>query len=333
MNFISAKEVQEIMNNKGALNEPFFFVVDFDVTNGFICNLDELKANNILLDFDGKNYNSFNHNDHHSLAPKSNFQFNFNPVSKKDYQKSFNIVQDHLHFGNSYLTNLTFQHEISTDLSLQEIFYRSKARYKLLLESCFLVNSPEAFVITEAGKKIYTFPMKGTIDASLQDAEKTIMSDTKESAEHATIVDLLRNDLNQIAQNVRVESYRYIDHIVAHNRSLLQVSSKIAGDIDKNFFKKLGDNFFQLLPAGSVTGAPKKKTVEIIKEAENYSRDFYTGVFGVFDGQDIKTSVMIRFIQNDNGQLFYKSGGGITAYSDMDSEYEELIQKIYVPIH
>ena len=88
----------------------------------------------------------------------------------------------------------------------------------------------------------------------------------------------------------------------------------------------------KLLPAGSVTGAPKQKTVEIIKEVENYNRGFYTGIAGIYDGLSLKSYVMIRFIEKDNDKLYFKSGGGITSKSDFDKEYAELIEKIYVPI-
>jgi len=87
----------------------------------------------------------------------------------------------------------------------------------------------------------------------------------------------------------------------------------------------------QLLPAGSITGAPKSKTVEIIAKAENYKRNYYTGIFGVYDGNTLESAVMIRFIEKDFGQLYFKSGGGITSMSDPVKEYDELIQKIYVP--
>ena len=71
--------------------------------------------------------------------------------------------------------------------------------------------------------------------------------------------------------------------------------------------------------------------MEIIADTENYDRGFYTGIFGVFDGKSLRSGVMIRFIEEDNGTLLYKSGGGITIDSDARSEYEELIDKIYLP--
>jgi len=87
-----------------------------------------------------------------------------------------------------------------------------------------------------------------------------------------------------------------------------------------------------MLPAGSVTGAPKKETVRIIRESEKYNRGWYTGIFGVFDGRNLDSAVMIRFIENDSGTMCYKSGGGITFMSNAESEYKELIGKVYVPV-
>jgi len=89
---------------------------------------------------------------------------------------------------------------------------------------------------------------------------------------------------------------------------------------------------FTLLPAGSITGAPKNKTVEIIRSTETYERGFYTGVFGVFDGCNMDSAVMIRFIERTPEGYVYKSGGGITAFSKVEDEYNEILEKIYVPI-
>jgi para-aminobenzoate synthetase component 1 len=86
------------------------------------------------------------------------------------------------------------------------------------------------------------------------------------------------------------------------------------------------------LPAGSISGAPKKKTVEIIKDAEGYERGYFTGIFGIFDGKDLDSSVMIRFIESIDSKLCYKSGGGITFMSKPELEYQEMIDKVYVPI-
>jgi len=254
------------------------------------------------------------------------------PVLYGDYLEAFNYIQDQIHKGNSYLVNLTFPTPVEINKSLFELFSGSVAPYKLLFKDEFLVFSPESFVRISNGK-ISTFPMKGTIDASVENAQKKLLENEKETAEHATIVDLLRNDLSRVAGNVRVEKYRYIDKINTSGKSILQMSSAISGDLPHDYQKTLGDIILELLPAGSISGAPKKATLEIIANAEKYNRGFYTGIFGVFDGRNLDSGVMIRFIENQNGQMIYKSGGGITAKSDPKEEYQELIDKIYVPIN
>jgi para-aminobenzoate synthetase component 1 len=173
--------------------------------------------------------------------------------------------------------------------------------------------------------------MKGTIDASFPNAEHVILSDPKEAAEHATIVDLIRNDISMVADKVWVERYRYIEPIETNQKKLLQVSSEIAGILPDEFDCEFGDLLLKLLPAGSISGAPKPSTLKIIKDAEGYERGYYTGIMGYFDGENFESAVMIRYIENQNGKFVFKSGGGITARSDAHSEYQELIDKVYLP--
>ena len=256
------------------------------------------------------------------------------PISFYEYEKKFDFLQEQIRRGNTYLLNLTSKTRIDTALSLDEIYDKVEAKFKLRYKNkddSFVCFSPERFVEIE-DNKISTYPMKGTIDANKKDAEKLILTDIKEMAEHTMVVDLLRNDLALISKNVKVENFRYIDKINAGDKQLLQVSSKITGKLKENWNKKIGSIIVPMLPAGSITGTPKKSTVEILKKVEDYKRDFYTGVFGYFDGCRLDSSVMIRFIEEKNGQKFYKSGGGITCDSLAKSEYQELIDKIYLPI-
>jgi para-aminobenzoate synthetase component 1 len=248
------------------------------------------------------------------------------------YRKAFSNVQKHLHNGDTYLLNLTFATEITTGATLKDIFESAAAKYKLLFRDEFVCFSPETFVKIK-DNRIYSFPMKGTIDASIPDAENIILNDFKETAEHNTIVDLIRNDLSIVAKEVRLVKYRYIDKITTNNKDLLQVSSEISGKLPDNWNENIGTIIFELLPAGSISGAPKKRTVEIIKETENYERGYYTGIFGVYDGEGLDSAVAIRFIERNKGKFYYKSGGGITVNSDMVSEYNELQDKIYVPVN
>ena len=127
--------------------------------------------------------------------------------------------------------------------------------------------------------------------------------------------------------------YRYIERVRTHRGELLQTSSEITGRLSHYYRDHVGDLIFKLLPAGSITGAPKAKTVEILREAENYDRGFYTGVIGHYADGVMDSAVMIRFVDNEHGHLYYKAGGGITAQSDNDDEYQEVIDKVYVPIY
>ena len=111
------------------------------------------------------------------------------------------------------------------------------------------------------------------------------------------------------------------------------MSSEISGNLKEEFQGKIGSLMKKLLPAGSILGAPKPKTLEIILEAEDYERGFYSGVCGWFDGKNLDSCVMIRFIEKENNELYFKSGGGITHLSRLEDEYQEMKNKIYVPIY
>ena len=230
------------------------------------------------------------------------------------------------------MLNLTFPTPIECNYSLQDIFIQSRASFKLYLENELVVFSPERFINIK-GNTISSNPMKGTIDASIPGAHSLLASDPKEDAEHNTIVDLIRNDLSTVASHVRVKRFKYIEKLKTHQGELLQMSSEITGKLADNFKDSLGDILFQLLPAGSICGAPKKKTLEIIHEIETYERGFYTGIFGYFDGQNLDSAVTIRYIEKQGEKLLFKSGGGITFMSDWKKEYEEMQKKVYVPVY
>lgn len=316
------------MDRLGKARKPFLFVIDFLGENSLVLSPDEIDNQKILYRI-GHLSNAQNFKSKNS---KTDLLFSKSPISEAQYKKAFAHVKKNLDYGNTYLVNLTQVTPVELNRTTKDIFHQAKAPYKLWLKDKFVVFSPEIFVRIE-GDRIASFPMKGTIDARLPDAKNQILNDPKETAEHNTIVDLIRNDLSMLAKNVRVERFRYIDRLKTNQKDLLQVSSEIAGDLDPDFFDQLGTHLFKLLPAGSISGAPKKKTVEIIQEAENYDRGFYTGIFGFFDGEKLDSGVMIRFIEEQNENLVFKSGGGITTFSEVKKEYNELIDKVYVPIY
>lgn len=326
---LTARTLQAIqkMNNLGSRGKPFFFVIDYEMKQPVVLTLEEVEQENIFYKINENTNFSFG-----KYPFEKPLYLEKYPISFQEYQKSFDIVKRAMLRGDSFLTNLTKPTPIKINLSLQEIFQRSRAKYQLYFKDKFVLFSPEIFVKIENGI-ISSHPMKGTISADIPDAENVILNDKKEFAEHTTIVDLIRNDISMVAEKVWVEKFRYISRIHTHEGDLLQVSSEICGKLPKNYHEQIGTLLFKLLPAGSICGAPKPQTLAIIKQAENYDRGFYTGVFGIFDGENLDSSVMIRFIEKQNdGSLIFKSGGGITVFSDVKSEYQEMINKVYLPI-
>ncbi|MFK5857493.1 MAG: aminodeoxychorismate synthase component I [Bacteroidota bacterium] len=320
------QKIIDRINKLGKEKVPFLFILDFQLEKPIILPLSEVNSNDILFSINGIT--------NQVCKPryyKRPTQFSFKPVSKSRYGKAFSHVQKHIKHGNSFLVNLTMPTPIETNLSLEEIFHSSTAKYKLWVKNKFVVFSPETFIQTN-GRKISSFPMKGTMDASLPNAKKLLLESEKELAEHYTIVDLIRNDLSMVAKNVSVTKFRYIDHLETNSGGLFQMSSEISGELPENYHNNLGEILLKMLPAGSISGAPKKKTLEIIEEAEQYKRGYYTGVCGIFDGENIDSGVMIRYIEQTPEGVVYKSGGGITVKSNIDEEYQELINKIYLPL-
>lgn len=315
-----------LMNTWGKDKRPFLFVIDYEMNNIILSPLDEVNKD-ILYDFNGiSNVKSKN-------VEKGRLQKS--PMPYSTYQIAFEKAIDQLNYGNSFLLNLTFPTQIKTPLSLEQIFHSAKAKYKLCVKSDedksgFVCFSPEIFIKTKNGY-VYSYPMKGTIDAKLPNAKEKILEDEKELAEHYTIVDLIRNDLSIISENVEVTKFRYVDTIKTSNKELLQVSSEIRGKLPEDFTDHLGNHLFALLPAGSISGAPKKKTVEIIAAIEGQKRGYYTGITGIFDGENIDAGVMIRFIEKSGEDMFYRSGCGITYMSNCQTEYDEMIDKVYLP--
>ena len=345
---LSRIQLVDAMNEASSRGEAFYVLVCFDATAGYFIPKEKADARWVRFSFDQRSLHDVKCkadgcqvdvkpllNEKASIKPGvpniiTNWQVK--PPSFETYTMRFKQVMHHIRRGDSFLTNLTQASGISTSYTLADLFALSVAPYKAWVSDRFTFFSPECFIRIEEGV-IRTFPMKGTIDASLENARERILADEKEKAEHATIVDLLRNDLSMVADHVEVVRYRYIDRIQTHLGELLQVSSEIRGHLPADYRSRLGDILFAMLPAGSVSGAPKTRTLEIIEHAEGYDRGFYTGIAGYFDGENFDSAVMIRFVEQTLPGLVFKSGGGITYRSEVEQEYRELVQKVYVPLH
>lgn len=313
----------EQLNEAGRRSRPFFLFTDFELEKPLLVYEEELLEKQILVSFPG--YSNV------TSVESGVVGISMLPgAGMLDYAERFKQVMAGLQYGNSYLTNLTAATPVVLQGSLVDIFYAAQARYKIAFQNNWVCFSPEMFVRIN-GNVITTYPMKGTIDADLPNASEQLLNDPKEVAEHYTIVDLLRNDLSMVAEKVNVARFRYLETLHTSSKNLLQCSSEIVGELPSNWQSNIGNIIFSLLPAGSVSGAPKKSTCAIIKSAEAGLRGYYTGVAFYFDGEQLDSTVMIRFIEKTAEGFVYRSGGGITIHSVMEKEYQELLDKIYVP--
>ena len=312
------------VNYFSSSNQPFFFLIDFEKKKPVVYSLEEAKEQGVLFAIKDTS------NVEQEAVHECNLNLNLIKPKAARYEKAFKKVQEHLFRGDSYLVNLTFPTEVNFDGNLKDLFYQSISPYKLLYKDDFVSYSPECFIKIIDGK-IFSYPMKGTISSSVINAQEKVLRNPKEIAEHATIVDLIRNDLSTYAKEVRVNRFRYIDQIQTEDETLLQVSSEIEGVLKSNWKNNLGSLLWDMLPAGSISGAPKKKTLEIIKSVEDGERGYYTGIYGFFDGTNLDSAVAIRFLEKKDDSFFYRSGGGITAQSNCKEEFQELLDKIYVP--
>ena len=326
MRFYSEKEAVRRMNQFGTSGVPFIFVCSYDKTRCIVEPVSNIDDSEMLFSFHGTS----NHTECTSCGVKPVMTPHY--PSFEEYKRGFDIVQDNIARGNSSLVNYTCRVPIDINLSLRDIYNGSSALFKLWIKDMLVCFSPEIFVRISKDGEISSYPMKGTIDATLPDAERLLMDDEKEIREHADVVKLISSDIALVADDVHVKRYRYIDKIKTSKGCILETSSEVCGQLPADYCSRIGDILFSQLPAGSITGAPKQNTVKIIEEAENYYRDFYTGVMGFFADGVMESGVMIRFIDNEDGQLCFKAGGGVTAMSDCQREYDEVKEKVYVPV-
>lgn len=201
------------------------------------------------------------------------------------------------------------------------LFFFDYGDYKLM------GSSPEAQLIIAKGKAI-VHPIAGTFSRTGNDEEDEIkaaalLKDPKENAEHVMLVDLARNDLSRVCNDVEVSRYRQIQYY-SH---VIHLVSEVAGTIPKNTnpFEVL----FKTFPAGTLSGAPKYKAMQLINEYETTGRSFYGGAIGFvgFNGS-CNHAIMIRTFLSKNNTLFYQAGAGVVAASNPQSELAEVNNKL-----
>ena len=252
-------------------------------------------------------------------------------ISREDYGAALARIYEHLDAGDTYQVNFTDRVTGRTDsapLAVYETLLRQQpvsfAAFVNRAEGPLLSFSPELFFRTTQGR-IVVRPMKGTWGRGndlVEDrrAEQDLRNDEKNRSEHVMIVDLLRNDLGRICQYGTVKVDKLFE--VETYKTLLQMTSTCSGLLQDGLSPS--QIFTHLFPSGSITGAPKRKTMEIIRELEQNRRGVYTGSIGYFGpGGEACFNVAIRTVQLQSGRVVMGVGGGITAGSKPDEEFEE----------
>ncbi len=252
-------------------------------------------------------------------------------IAEDEYARKILAIKRYIEAGDTYQVNLTdsvavpAQH--SPAVAFATLAEAQPVAYSALMHVAgqhILSLSPELFFRVKDGH-IVTKPMKGTmprgLDAATDEAQSACLrADEKNRSEHVMIVDLLRNDLGRICRSGSVQ----VDELfsVERYRTLLQMTSTISGELRSEV--TIGEIFHALFPSGSITGAPKIRTMEIIRELERQPRGIYTGAIGyIAPNGDAVFNVAIRTLVLRDGMAKMGVGGGIVADSDAASEYRE----------
>lgn len=256
-------------------------------------------------------------------------------ISTEHYTASILKIKDYIAAGDTYQVNFTdgvdFETQASALLLYESLLKQQSVAYGAWLnlgERQILSYSPELFFRVD-GRRIMTRPMKGTMPRGLDSAEdaqaaERLHDDEKNRSEHVMIVDLLRNDLGRICTmgSVKVENIFSIERY----QTLLQMTSKVSGALrpDASYY----DIFRSLFPCGSVTGAPKIRTMQIIRELEQKPRGVYTGAIGhIAPNGNSSFNVAIRTLVFQAGHVRMGVGGGIVADSEPEVEHSECLLK------
>jgi para-aminobenzoate synthetase/4-amino-4-deoxychorismate lyase len=264
----------------------------------------------------------------------------FDLLSEIDYEvysKAIDKIKEEIACGNTYQVNYTYDYKVETQLKgfdlYQAVLPNQKTPYNAYIKNEYeeiLSFSPELFFELK-GNKIRTKPMKGTVkrgNTPLKDRENIafLKNDIKNRAENVMIVDLLRNDLGKIAKTGSVKVDKLFE-IESHN-TLHQMTSEISAELEDNI--TLFEIFKAIFPCGSVTGAPKINTMEIIEKIEKGKRGVYCGAIGLITPEKTVFSVPIRILQKKTDANFYscRVGGAIVWDSTSKEEWDETLTKI-----
>lgn len=292
-----------------------------------------IKSKYPLLYFEAyENFEKFSPNE----SLQKVFLFPKPKISFAEYKKGFEKIKSEISNGNTYEVNYTVDFDVSTEYSSSEI-YDYFLKYQRTLYNAFIKNdyeeilsfSPELF-FKKNGNRILTKPMKGTIkrgktqDEDLKNIE-FLKNDVKNRAENIMIVDLLRNDLGKISEVGSVKVSKLFD--IETHKTLHQMTSEVESTLKNN--TTLYEIFDAIFPCGSITGAPKISTMNIIDNVELGERNVYCGAIGLIHKDFCEFSVPIRILQRTKDDICYtyRAGGAIVWDSDVEDEWNEAILK------
>ncbi len=256
-------------------------------------------------------------------------------ISETDYVDKVLRIKELLKQGETYQVN--FSQRFKADCSLKGwSVYKNLSALNPSPFSCYqnfpdyqIISSSPELLFRKRGELIETWPIKGTVKRGKSEREdqklaEELLKSKKDDAELSMIVDLERNDLGRVCEtgSVKVDSHREI-HKYSH---VIHTVSRVSGVLDSK--KNVFDALSVVFPSGSITGCPKKRTMEIIDRFEDYKRGVYTGAAGFigFNG-DADFNILIRTMLLKDREIFFNAGGGIVIDSDPKKEYDESVMK------
>lgn len=273
---------------------------------------------------------------HFESSEKDNKELKWTPcISKDEYNKGFSAVKEYIRTGHSYQVNYTYRLEAEFNGEPRDLFCRMQkaqnASYGAYLDYGDLVvasASPELFFSLN-GDRIMTKPMKGTAPRGMTSKEdkknaQELYNSEKNRAENMMIVDMIRNDLGRIARSGTVRVPRLFE--IEKYPTLWQMTTEVFAETDAEIPVIL-ENLF---PCASITGAPKYRTMEIIKELESTARGLYTGSVGYWGPHrraQFNVAIRTALINRSEKTARYGTGGGVVWDSTMEGEYEESLTK------
>ncbi len=255
-------------------------------------------------------------------------------ISDEEYKSMVTKGKEHCHRGDVFQIVLSRQYsqrysgdDFNVYRALRSVnpspylFYFDYGDYRIF------GSSPEAQLKINNGKAVIN-PIAGTFrrtgdDKNDNELAKQLCADPKENAEHVMLVDLARNDLSRHSTNVLVENYREVQ-FYSH---VIHLVSTVSGQLNEP--SKVVDMMMATFPAGTLSGAPKYKAMQLIDEYENQNRSYYGGAIGFIDLQyNLNHAIMIRTFLSKNNTLFYQAGAGIVSVSKEENELQEVNNKL-----